>query len=204
MAELEQEPSSSGSSRSLSRARFLTRARSLTRVTASVVLAVGCASSATATSEANRVHANSDDAPLGIVTNIVDGDTLDLDIEGVTERVRLLGIDTPESVSSSTPDQCFGVEATEALRGLLPLDSRVSIERDTEARDRYGRLLLYLYRDTDQLFVNEWMVSSGYANAVAYAPNDRLAARLTLAEAGARSRGDGLWSQCDGPDQPLD
>ncbi len=141
---------------------------------------------------------------MGIVANIVDGDTLDLDFEGVTERVRLLGIDTPESVSSSTPDQCFGAEATEALRGLLPVDSPVTVERDTEARDRYGRLLLYVHRAGDQLFVNEWMVSSGYANAVAYAPNDRLAARFARAEAGARSRGDGLWSHCDGPDQPLD
>ncbi len=134
----------------------------------------------------------------------MDGDTLDLTIEGVTERVRLLGIDTPESVSSTTPDQCFGAEATEALRGLLPVDSRVRIERDTEARDRYGRLLLYLHRSGDQLFVNEWMVSSGFANAVAYEPNDRLAPAFSRAEAEAKSRGEGLWSHCDGPDQPLE
>ncbi|MEZ5377741.1 MAG: thermonuclease family protein [Acidimicrobiales bacterium] len=135
---------------------------------------------------------------------IVDGDTLDLDIEGVTERVRLLGIDTPESVSSTTPDQCFGHEATEALRGLLPIETQVDLERDLEARDRYGRLLLYLHRSSDGLFVNEWLLDGGFANAVSYAPNDRLAARFSRTEADARARGAGLWSRCDGPDQPLE
>ncbi len=143
-------------------------------------------------------------ADTAIVTNIVDGDTLDLEIEGVTERVRLIGIDTPESVSSTTPDQCFGAEATSALHELLPIDSLVTIERDTEARDRYGRLLLYLHRPSDNLFVNEWMLEHGFANAVAYPPNDRLEPNFLRVEAGARARGDGLWSQCDGPDQPLE
>ncbi len=146
----------------------------------------------------------STDAPHGIVLAVVDGDTLDLDIEGTSERVRLIGIDTPESVSSTTPDQCFGAEATEALRGLLPIDTVVDIERDLEARDRYGRLLLYVSRSADQLFVNEWMVEQGFANAITYEPNDQLATVFTRAEADARANDRGLWAHCDGPDQPLE
>ncbi len=135
---------------------------------------------------------------------VVDGDTVDLEIDGRVERVRLIGIDTPESVSTSTPDQCFGAEATEALRGLLPLGAAVSIQRDIEARDRYGRLLLYLHRSSDHLFVNEWMVANGFAAAVVYEPNSSLATTFADAESLARSSGAGLWTSCDGPDQPLE
>ena len=71
--------------------------------------------------------ATSTDPGSAVVVDVVDGDTLDLSIGGVIERVRLLGIDTPESVSTTTPDQCFGTEATEALRGLLPPDTAVTV-----------------------------------------------------------------------------
>ncbi len=143
-------------------------------------------------------------ADRAVVVAVVDGDTVDLDIDGVTERVRLIGIDTPESVSTTTPDQCFGAEATTALQGLLPIDSAVSIQRDVEARDRYGRLLLYVHRSSDQLFVNEWMVANGFAAAMNYEPNSHLATTFAAAESLARSSGAGLWSSCDGPDQPLE
>ncbi len=189
MEELEQEPSSSASSRSaLLVAVFL--------VAASSLVAASCAPSSRTTASTDASH--------GIVRAVVDGDTLDLEIEGTNERVRLIGIDTPESVSNTTPDQCFGAEATEALRGLLPVDTMVDIERDLEPRDRYGRLLLYVSRRSDQLFVNEWMVEHGFANAITYEPNDRLTTIFTGAEADARADNRGLWAHCDGPDQPLE
>ena len=189
MAELEQERSSSASS-------SLPRWIRAVLLTAAAFISVGCSGSPTTVATSGASDAS--------VVAIIDGDTLDLDIGGVTERVRLIGIDTPESVSTTTPKQCFGAEATEALRGLLPIDSRVTIERDAEARDRYGRLLLYVHRSSDGLFVNEWMVQSGFANAIAYAPNDSLASGFTRAESLARQTGSGLWAACDGPDQPLD
>jgi micrococcal nuclease len=138
------------------------------------------------------------------VSTIVDGDTIDADIGGETERVRLIGIDTPESVSRTTPHQCYGTEATDALRGLIPPGTELLVERDTEARDRYGRLLLYLWRVDDGLFVNEWMVANGFANAATYAPNDHRASVFVAAEAAARAKVIGLWLNCDGPDQPVD
>lgn len=137
------------------------------------------------------------------VEYVIDGDTVDLIIDGQEVRVRLIGIDTPETKARDTPVQCFGEEASEALRGLLPIGSSVRIERDDEPRDRFGRLLLYLYRTDDDLFINRWMVENGFASAVSYRPNISFEAEFAVLEAEAQSAGRGLWSSCDGPDQPL-
>ncbi len=125
-------------------------------------------------------------------------------IDGQEERVRLIGIDTPETVARDTPIQCFGAEASAALEGLLPVGSTVRIERDDEPRDRFGRLLLYLYRADDGLFVNRWMVENGFASAVSYRPNTTFETEFASVEAEAQAAGRGLWATCDGPDQPLD
>lgn len=138
------------------------------------------------------------------VVRVIDGDTVELSIGPVTERARLLGIDAPESVSPKVPDQCFGAEASQALHDLLPPGSAVRIERDAESRDRYGRLLLYLYRSDDGLFVNQWMLESGLADAMAFEPNTTFAVPFEAARSQAEAAGAGLWSRCDGPDQPLE
>lgn len=134
---------------------------------------------------------------------VIDGDTVELEIAGMTERVRLLGIDAPESVHPSEPEQCFGAEASAALTDLLPIGSMVEVVRDLEARDRFDRLLLYLYRAEDGLFVNEWLVRNGLADTSFFEPNTALAPALTAARSGAREESAGLWGSCDGPDQPL-
>ena len=139
-----------------------------------------------------------------IVDRVIDGDTIVLRAEGDTFTVRLLGVDTPESVSTVTPIQCFGAEATAALAGLLPPGTAVHVGRDTELRDHYGRLLLHITRQSDGLHINHWLVAEGYANAVTYPPNTLLRSDLALAERQARADGRGLWAHCDGPDQPLD
>lgn len=145
----------------------------------------------------------SEGAPI-VVVRVIDGDTVDLDISGQIERVRLIGVDTPETVSRSVPVQCYGAEASSALTGLLPVGSTVRAERGAETRDRYGRLLLYLYRTQDDVFVNEWLVEMGFAAAVSYAPNTEFEAHFSQLESGARQAERGLWGACDGPDQPLD
>lgn len=141
---------------------------------------------------------------LGTVVYVIDGDTVDLEIDGERERVRLLGIDAPESVHRSVPEQCFGAESAAALTELLPIGSTVRLERDQDPRDRFGRLLLYLYRTEDELFVNRWLVRNGLADTAFYEPNTARADVLTDARAEARSERVGLWANCDGPDQPLD
>jgi len=144
------------------------------------------------------------DAGTATVEFVIDGDTVDLIIAGEEERVRLIGIDTPESVSRDVPVQCFGAEASEALTGLLPPGTDVRIERDAEVRDRFGRLLLYVYRSDDDLFVNEWMIEQGFADTLFFEPNTTFEGPFTRTRNDARADGRGLWSACDGPDQPLE
>ncbi len=141
---------------------------------------------------------------LAEVVFVIDGDTVELNIDDQNERVRLIGIDTPETVSRSVPVQCYGAEASDALKGLLPAGSLVRIERGEEARDRYGRLLVYVYRHEDDLFVNQWLIEGGFADAVSYAPNDDYARQFDKLRSEAESAGRGLWGVCDGPDQPLE
>lgn len=140
-----------------------------------------------------------------VVSYVIDGDTVTLDFGSDVgeERARLIGIDTPESVSESVPDQCFGKEASEATRGLLPPGTEVWVLRDEEARDRYGRLLVYLYRVEDDLFVNRWLVENGFADVLIFEPNTTVEREFTALASKARADKTGLWGSCEGPDQPL-
>lgn len=132
----------------------------------------------------------------------MDGDTLDVEIDGGRERVRLIGIDTPESVARDRPVECFGPEAKERLAELLPVGTEVRLERDVEARDRYGRLLAYVIRTEDEAFVNLTLVAEGFAEARSYAPNTARQAELDQAMAEAREADRGLWPACGGTNTP--
>jgi micrococcal nuclease len=137
------------------------------------------------------------------VVRVIDGDTLAADIDGDDEHVRLIGIDTPESVAEDRPDECYGKEASERLRALLPTGTPIRLERDVEPRDQYDRLLGYVYRATDGLFVNQTLVAEGYAEAKAFPPNTTLHQELLAAQSQARSAGKGFWGTCGGPDVTL-
>jgi micrococcal nuclease len=130
------------------------------------------------------------------VVRVVDGDTIIARLAGGRiERVRLIGMDTPESVKPGVPVQCYALRASAATKHLLT-GRRVRLVEDREARDRYGRLLAYVYRQPDGLFVNAELVRRGLARPYPYAPNTRFAGRIAgLAEA-ARAAGKGLWSAC--------
>ena len=143
------------------------------------------------------------DAGRGVVTQLVDGDTLDVEVAGTEERVRLIGVDTPESVAPNRPVQCYGAEASAYLATLVPVGTEVRLERDAVARDQYGRLLAYVYRADDDLLVNLALVEQGYADAVTYGDNEALYDALVAAEAAARDGGRGLWGVCGGPDVDL-
>jgi micrococcal nuclease len=111
------------------------------------------------------------DGANGRIVKVIDGDTVDVSISGRTERVRLIGIDTPETKKPNTPIQCFGPEASDHTKELLPIGTPVLVQRDVEARDPYGRLLGYIYRSSDQLFVNEELIVNGFARPLSIAPN---------------------------------
>jgi micrococcal nuclease len=130
------------------------------------------------------------------VVRVVDGDTILVSVDGATERVRYIGVDTPETVKPRTPVQCFGKKASAFNHALV--DGRdVRLVADAEARDRYGRLLAYVYRADDGLFVNAELVRRGYATTLTIAPNVRFAERLRELAAAARQAGRGLWSACE-------
>jgi micrococcal nuclease len=129
------------------------------------------------------------------VVRVVDGDTIRVELDGRVERVRYIGIDTPESVKPGTPVQCFAKAASAANKRLIE-GREVRLVRDAEARDRYGRTLAYVYRAGDGLFVNAELVRRGYAKPLTIPPNVAHAAELRHLAAAARRAGRGLWSRC--------
>jgi micrococcal nuclease len=129
------------------------------------------------------------------IERVVDGDTVVVRVDGRRERVRYIGIDTPESVRPDAPDECYGERAAAENRRLVE-GRRVRLVLDVEERDRFGRLLAYVYRAEDGRFVNAALVRAGHARTLTIAPNVRFAARFARLAADARRAGRGLWSAC--------
>ena len=127
------------------------------------------------------------------VLRAVDGDTIEVRIEGETEDVRYIGVDTPESVKPGEPVECFGLEASHFNERLVE-GERVRLVFDREHRDAYDRLLAYVY--LEDLFVNAELVRRGYATTLTIEPNDRFADLLARLERRAGAAGRGLWSEC--------
>ena len=142
-------------------------------------------------------------AGQAVVVRPVDGDTVVVEIGGREEPVRFIGIDTPESVAPDRPVECFGMEAKERTAVLLPAGTVVRLERDVEARDRFDRLLAYVFRTEDGLFVNQALVAEGFAEASAFPPNTAHQGELDAAEDGARAADLGLWPVCGSTDAPV-
>jgi micrococcal nuclease len=160
-----------------------------------VVMAAACGGAPAHSSTTTPTGANGANATI---VRVVDGDTVDATIGGHDERVRLIGIDTPETKKPDTPIQCFGPEATAYTESLLPSGTEIRIERDVEARDDYGRLLGYVYRASDGLFVNLAIVAGGYARPLTIAPNVAYAPDFVQAARDAEAADLGLWGGCSG------
>lgn len=125
-----------------------------------------------------------------IVTRVVDGDTLEVKKGDVLEKVRLIGVDTPETVKPNTPVQPYGKEASDYTKKML-LDKEVTLEFDVGKTDRYGRLLAYVYIG-DEMF-NETLLREGYARLMTVPPNVKYADRFVAIQKEARETGAGLW-----------
>ncbi|MQA98833.1 MAG: hypothetical protein GEU78_00835 [Actinobacteria bacterium] len=146
------------------------------------------------------------------VIRVIDGDTVEVRIEAVTpgpgagfgevgeeHRVRLIGIDTPETVKPASPVECFGKEASAAAEALLG-GQQVRLVKDVEEVDGFERLLRYVYIG-DEL-ANARLVANGYAHAYTYPPNVRHSQLFVQLEHDARVGNRGLWSAdtCNGED----
>jgi micrococcal nuclease len=129
------------------------------------------------------------------VIRAIDGDTIVVSVgAGRIEKVRILGADTPETVDPRKPVQCFGPQASAYTKHRLAPGTRVTLQTDAEVRDKYGRLLVYVYiagaRYDDEL------LRLGYARLLIIPPNGKYGRALLSAELEARAAGRGLWSAC--------
>ncbi len=131
------------------------------------------------------------------VIKVVDGDTIVVNIRGKKETVRLLGIDTPESVDPRRPVQCFGKEATTKLKSFVTGRSVMLVDDKMQGnRDNYNRLLRYVYLpDSKRTFVNGELVKQGYAFSYRQYPSKMLE-KFNNFESYAREHNLGLWNSC--------
>jgi endonuclease YncB( thermonuclease family) len=140
---------------------------------------------------------------MDFVDRVVDGDTF---IARSLGRARLIGINTPETVAPAqkegVPPQCFGPEASRRLKELLPAGTRVRIETDVVSTDKYGRSLVYVYREPDNLFINGALVEGGFARAKTYKPNVQYAALFDRLQKDAEEKHRGLWGACAQDSKP--
>lgn len=122
------------------------------------------------------------------VAHVVDGDTIKLDNGQV---VRYIGIDTPETVDPRKPVQCFGKEASDKNRELVE-GKEVRLEKDISEKDKYGRILRYVY--IGDTFINDYLVRQGYAHSYSYPPDIKHQDQFKQAEEEARNNKRGLWA----------
>jgi len=170
----------------------------ITRSLTVLLLVTGCGqpNDSEFASKATNSLADGLEKVIATVIEVVDGDTVDLSIDGHRQRVRLIGVDTPETKHPNKPVQCYGHEATVFTESLLPNDTKVRIERDTEARDTYDRLLVYLYRASDNMFINLELVRQGFAHVLTIEPNTAYVDKFVAAARDAQSNDRGLWQAC--------
>jgi len=127
------------------------------------------------------------------VDRVVDGDTAKVFYRGRSQYVRYIGIDTPESVKPGSPVECYGVEAKDFNEARLS-GGTVRLRFGPEQRDRFGRLLAYVY--VSDVMLNAQLLERGYAETLTIPPNDAKSVRFQRIEDEARQAGRGLWGDC--------
>ncbi len=148
----------------------------------------------TANSSADKQISHPEDTISATVTEVVDGDTIKVNMEGTEETIRLLLIDTPETVHPTEPEQPYGKEASAFAKEHLSVNKEVEIEIDTSIRDNYDRFLAYVWVE-DEMY-NKMILEEGLAR-VAYIiePNTRYADEFRDIEEEAKEKEKGIWSE---------
>lgn len=126
------------------------------------------------------------------VIRVIDGDTVELEFG---QKVRYIGIDTPETVHPTKSIECFGREASNKNKELVE-GKNVILEKDISETDVYGRLLRYVY--IEGIFVNDYLVRQGFASSSSYPPDVKFQEQFHQAEIEARQNSQGLWTACSG------
>jgi micrococcal nuclease len=145
--------------------------------------------------EPDRAGTSSGLGSDGRVIRVVDGDTIEVRIGKVTRTVRYIGVDTPETVKPNEPIQCFGKQAS-AFNSRLVDGRPVRLQYGPERRDRYGRLLAYVYLRGHSRSVNAEIVAGGYGRVLAIAPNTAHLRPYLRLERRARNQRLGMWASC--------
>lgn len=127
----------------------------------------------------------------GTVTKVIDGDTIEVNLNGKIEKVRMILIDTPETVHPNQPVQPYGKEASEFTKKLL-LNKEVKLEKDKEDRDKYNRLLRYIYVDNQS--IQEQLLEKGLARVAVYPPNTKHEQKYQKIQDQAKSKKIGIWA----------
>ena len=150
-----------------------------------------------------------DEAPAGAMPvellGVIDGDTIEVRVDGERELIRLVGIDAHEAGGPYQDVECYGPEASDFLKRLLAIGGTISLETDREDRDPYGRMLRWVWADFgsgEVYLLNEALVRAGYAERYRNTPNRRYVEELIDGEAFAQRYDLGLWGACDG-DRPV-
>jgi endonuclease YncB( thermonuclease family) len=135
------------------------------------------------------------DPGLYAINRYVDGDTIDVNMNGSVETIRFIGVDTPETHKPNTPVQCYGPEASSYTHSLIGKNSlRLEADPLDTNRDRYGRLLRYIYLP-DGTLVEAKLIGEGYGFAYTQFPFQKKAQFIAL-EQSAKQSGKGLWAAC--------
>ena len=124
------------------------------------------------------------------VTRVIDGDTIEVSIDGQIYKVRYIGIDTPETVHPTKGEEPYGREACDKNKELVEGET-VTLEKDVSEIDHYGRLLRYVY--VGDLFINAELVRLGYAQVATYPPDVKYQDLFLELQREAREEGRGLW-----------
>lgn len=130
----------------------------------------------------------------GLVVKVVDGDTIHVRMDNRVERVRYIGVDTPELHHPTRGTEPGAQEAMDVNRALVG-GRRVRLDLDVQSRDRHGRLLAYVW--VDDTFVNAELVRRGYAQVMTVPPNVRHQALFRALQREARAAGRGLWREAE-------
>ena len=132
---------------------------------------------------------------LYTVTRFTDGDTITIDMNGKAEKIRFIGVDTPETHKPNTPVQCFGPQAATRTKELLT-NQKIRLVSDslTTNRDRYDRLLRYVYL-TDGTNVNKKLIEEGYGFYYPYFPFTK-SNEFSVSQQNAIGKKTGIWAVC--------
>lgn len=132
------------------------------------------------------------------VVKVVDGDTIEVEIGQLKQTVRLVGVDTPETVDPRRGVQCFGKEASNETKSIL-LEKDVVLVKDVSDKDRFSRLLRYVFLPLPEggfLFVNDYLAREGFAQVLSVPPDVSYQERFLEAQTLAREGKKGLWGKC--------